>query len=104
MGGLHKHMKITSVTFFIGCLAIAGIPGFSGFFSKDEILAGAFAHSPVVYSLALFAALMTAYYMFRSKADVCRVRACAHLHVCIVDYSAALAAAAWQHVESTARL
>jgi NADH-quinone oxidoreductase subunit L len=65
MGGLHKHMKITSVTFFIGCLAIAGIPGFSGFFSKDEILAGAFAHSPVVYSLALFAALMTAYYMFR---------------------------------------
>ncbi len=65
MGGLHSHMKITSITFFIGCLAIAGIPGFSGFFSKDEILAGAFAHSPIVYSLALFAALMTAYYMFR---------------------------------------
>ena len=65
MGGLHKHMKITSVTFFIGCLAIAGIPGFSGFFSKDEILAGTFAHSPVLYGIALFAALLTAFYMFR---------------------------------------
>jgi NADH-quinone oxidoreductase subunit L len=65
MGGLHKHMKTTSVTFFIGCLAIAGIPGLSGFFSKDEILAGAFAHNPVIYALALFTALMTAFYMFR---------------------------------------
>ena len=65
MGGLHKHMKITSVTFFIGCLAIAGIPGFSGFFSKDEILAGAFEHNQIVYGLTLFAALLTAFYMFR---------------------------------------
>jgi NADH-quinone oxidoreductase subunit L len=65
MGGLHKHMKITSITFFIGCLAIAGIPGFSGFFSKDEILAGAYAHGPIWFGLALFAALMTAFYMFR---------------------------------------
>ena len=65
MGGLHKHMKITSITFFIGCLAISGIPGLSGFFSKDEILAGAFNHSVVLYSLALFASLLTAYYMFR---------------------------------------
>lgn len=65
MGGLHKHMKITSFTFLIGCIAIAGIPGFSGFFSKDEILAGAFAHNPYIYALALFAALLTAFYMFR---------------------------------------
>jgi len=65
MGGLHKKMKITSVTFLIGCLAIAGIPGFSGFFSKDEILAGTFAHSPLLYGIALFAALLTAFYMFR---------------------------------------
>jgi NADH-quinone oxidoreductase subunit L len=65
MGGLHKHMKITSITFLIGCLAIAGIPGFSGFFSKDEILAGTFAHSPVLYGITLFAALLTAFYMFR---------------------------------------
>lgn len=65
MGGLHSKMKITSITFFIGCLAIAGIPGFSGFFSKDEILAGTFAHARWMYALALFAALMTAFYMFR---------------------------------------
>ena len=65
MGGLHKHMKITSITFLIGCLAISGIPGFSGFFSKDEILAGAYGHGPLLYALALFAALLTAFYMFR---------------------------------------
>ena len=65
MGGLHKHMKVTSITFLIGCLAISGIPGFSGFFSKDEILAGAFGHGPLLYGIALFAALLTAFYMFR---------------------------------------
>jgi NADH-quinone oxidoreductase subunit L len=65
MGGLHKHMKITSITFLIGCLAISGIPGFSGFFSKDEILAGAFGYNTIVYAVALFTALMTAFYMFR---------------------------------------
>lgn len=65
MGGLHKHMKITSITFFIGCLAISGIPGLSGFFSKDEILASAYGHNKVIYGLALFAALLTAFYMFR---------------------------------------
>jgi NADH-quinone oxidoreductase subunit L len=65
MGGLGKHMRITQATFFIGCLAIAGIPGLSGFFSKDEILAATFAHSPLLYALALIAAMMTAFYMFR---------------------------------------
>ena len=65
MGGLHKHMKITSFTFLIGCLAIAGIPGFSGFFSKDEILASVYATNPVVYAVVLVAALLTAFYMFR---------------------------------------
>lgn len=65
MGGLHKHMKVTSLTFLIGCLAISGIPGFSGFFSKDEILAGAFGHGTVLYAIALFTALLTAFYMFR---------------------------------------
>lgn len=65
MGGLHKHMKITSITFLIGCLAIAGIPGFSGFFSKDEILAGAYGHGTLLYGIALFTALLTAFYMFR---------------------------------------
>ncbi|MEZ5017629.1 MAG: NADH-quinone oxidoreductase subunit L [Flavipsychrobacter sp.] len=65
MGGLNKHMRITGSTFLIGCLAISGIPGFSGFFSKDEILASVYAHSPVMYYLTLGAALMTAFYMFR---------------------------------------
>ena len=65
MGGLSKYMKITHITFLIGCLAISGIPGFSGFFSKDEILVSAFGHSPVLYVIALFTALLTAFYMFR---------------------------------------
>jgi len=65
MGGLGKKMRITQITFLIGCLAIAGIPGFSGFFSKDEILTAAFAHNPVLYYGGLLAALMTAFYMFR---------------------------------------
>lgn len=65
MGGLSKHMRITYLTFFIGCIAIAGIPPFSGFFSKDEILAGAFAKNPVYYIIGLGGALLTAFYMFR---------------------------------------
>ncbi len=65
MGGLSKHMRITYVTFFIGCIAIAGIPPFAGFFSKDEILAGAFAQNPILYIIGLAGALLTAFYMFR---------------------------------------
>jgi len=65
MGGLSKHMRITYITFFIGCIAIAGIPPFSGFFSKDEILNGAFAKNPVFYLIGLAGALLTAFYMFR---------------------------------------
>lgn len=65
MGGLGKHMRVTQATFLIGCLAISGIPGLSGFFSKDEILAGVFAHSTVLYALGIIAAMMTAFYMFR---------------------------------------
>jgi len=65
MGGLSKYMKTTNWTFLVGCLAIAGIPGLSGFFSKDEILAGAFARSPIVYAIGLGTALLTAFYMFR---------------------------------------
>jgi NADH-quinone oxidoreductase subunit L len=72
MGGLKKYMSITNITFLIGCLAIAGIPGLSGFFSKDEILAGAFAKSPVIYGIGLFTALLTAFYMFRLYATTFR--------------------------------
>jgi NADH-quinone oxidoreductase subunit L len=65
MGGLGKKMKITYFTFLIGCIAIAGIPPLSGFFSNDAILMSAFAHNKLFFGLALFAALLTAYYMFR---------------------------------------
>jgi NADH-quinone oxidoreductase subunit L len=65
MGGLHKYMKITSWTFLIACLAIAGIWPFSGFFSKDEILAAAFHHQPVIFWILWIVAGLTAFYMFR---------------------------------------
>lgn len=68
MGGLKRYMPVTHKTFLVACLAIAGIPGFSGFFSKDEILWKAFT-SPVggifIYVIALITAFMTAFYMFR---------------------------------------
>jgi len=65
MGGLKKYMSITHLTFLLGCLAIAGMPPFSGFFSKDEILAGAFAKNPVLWIVGVLTAFMTAFYMFR---------------------------------------
>lgn len=65
MGGLAGKLKITYVTFFIGCLAIAGIPPLSGFFSKDAILLSVFVHNPIQYGIAVFTALLTAFYMFR---------------------------------------
>jgi NADH-quinone oxidoreductase subunit L len=65
MGGLKKYMSITHITFLLGCLAIAGMPPFSGFFSKDEILAAAFANNPVFWGIGVLGALMTAFYMFR---------------------------------------
>jgi len=65
MGGLSKKLKITFFTFTIGCIAIAGIPPFSGFFSKDAILLSVFQKNPVLYGIALFTALLTAFYMFR---------------------------------------
>ncbi len=65
MGGLGRKMRITYITFFIACLAIAGIPPFAGFFSKDEILAAAYAANPLLYVIGLGGALLTAFYMFR---------------------------------------
>ena len=65
MGGLRKYMKITHITFLIFCLAIAGIPPFSGFFSKDEILAAAFERNKLVWITMCFTAGLTAFYMFR---------------------------------------
>jgi NADH-quinone oxidoreductase subunit L len=65
MGGLRKYMPITHITFLIACLAIAGIPPFSGFFSKDEILAACFEFNPVMGWIMAVIAGMTAFYMFR---------------------------------------
>jgi NADH-quinone oxidoreductase subunit L len=65
MGGLARRLPVTHITFLIACIAIAGIPPFSGFFSKDEILAAAYAKSPIYYWVGAFTALLTAFYMFR---------------------------------------
>jgi NADH-quinone oxidoreductase subunit L len=65
MGGLKKKLPITHITFLLGCIAISGIPPFSGFFSKDEILAAAFTHNKIYWVLGVAGAAMTAFYMFR---------------------------------------
>ena len=65
MGGLRKYMPICNIAFLIGCLAIAGIPPFAGFFSKDEILVAAFLNSPIWGIWMMLVAGMTAFYMFR---------------------------------------
>ena len=65
MGGLKKYLPITHITFLLACLAISGIPPFSGFFSKDEILAAAFEKNPVYWGIGVATAAMTAFYMFR---------------------------------------
>jgi NADH-quinone oxidoreductase subunit L len=65
MGGLRKLMPITHIAFLIACLAIAGIPPFAGFFSKEEILTAAFHENKIIYGIALFTAALTSFYMFR---------------------------------------
>ncbi|MEO6902123.1 MAG: NADH-quinone oxidoreductase subunit L [Bacteroidia bacterium] len=65
MGGLKKYIPITHLTFLIGTLAIVGFPGFSGFFSKDEILAHAFEKSPFLWFIGVVTAGLTTFYMFR---------------------------------------
>jgi NADH-quinone oxidoreductase subunit L len=65
MGGLRKYMPKTHATMFVATLAIAGVPPLAGFFSKDEILANAFAWSPVIWILGVITAGLTAFYMFR---------------------------------------
>ena len=65
MGGLRKYMPVTHITYLIACLAIAGIPPFSGFFSKDEILAAAFEKSAFWGVWMSLVAGLTAFYMFR---------------------------------------
>jgi NADH-quinone oxidoreductase subunit L len=65
MGGLKRLMPLTHLTFLIACLAIAGIPPFAGFFSKEEILMTAWQHNTWIYYAALITSGITAFYMFR---------------------------------------
>lgn len=65
MGGLRKTLPVTFFVFLMATIAISGIPPFSGFFSKDEILVHAFAHNKLIWALGLFTSLLTAFYMFR---------------------------------------
>jgi NADH-quinone oxidoreductase subunit L len=67
MGGLRKHLPVTYWTFLVGTLAIAGVPLFAGFFSKDQILGAAAGHGNwVLYTMGLLTAALTACYMFRA--------------------------------------
>ena len=68
MGGLKMYMPVTFVTMLVGTLAIAGIPPFAGFFSKDEILFQTFLHNRALWVVAVVTAGMTAFYMFRLMA------------------------------------
>ena len=65
MGGLKGKIKITYLTMLIGTIAISGIPPFSGFFSKDEILAHTYEHSKLLWVLGMMTSMLTAFYMFR---------------------------------------
>src|SRR4051812_1803725 len=65
MGGLAGRLKVTFGTFLVGTLALIGCPPFSGFFSKDIILALAYEKNPAIFGLALFTAFLTAFYMLR---------------------------------------
>nr|WP_121201904.1 NADH-quinone oxidoreductase subunit L [Mucilaginibacter gracilis] len=65
MGGLRKKLPITFLVMMIGTLAISGIPPFAGFFSKDEILAHAYEHNPIIWVVGVLTAMCTSFYMFR---------------------------------------
>jgi NADH-quinone oxidoreductase subunit L len=65
MGGLRKHLPVTFLTFLIATIAISGIPPFSGFFSKDEILMHVYEHNKLMWALGVLGSLMTSFYMFR---------------------------------------
>jgi NADH-quinone oxidoreductase subunit L len=65
MGGLRKYLPVAHITFLIACLAIAGVPPFAGFFSKEEILLAAYNSNPTIYYIAIVTSGLTAFYMFR---------------------------------------
>lgn len=80
MGGLRKLMPVTHLTFGIACLAIAGIPPFAGFFSKEEILMTAWENNKIIYYLGLITSGITAFYMFRLYFSIFWNKAAAHDH------------------------
>lgn len=65
MGGLRKRLPVTHIAFLLAALSISGFPFLSGFFSKEAILAAAWVHHPVLYTVALITSGLTAFYMFR---------------------------------------
>src|SRR5664279_703628 len=65
MGGLRKYLPVTHITFLIACFAIAGIPPFAGFFSKEEILLATYQQNTTIYWVALITSGLTAFYIFR---------------------------------------
>jgi len=80
MGGLRKYMPITNITFLIACLAIAGVPPFAGFFSKEGILHAAFESNQMIYYIALITSGITAFYMFRLYYSIFWNKKEVHLH------------------------
>jgi NADH-quinone oxidoreductase subunit L len=80
MGGLYKHMRITAITLFCASLAISGVPGTSGFFSKDAILVAAYEHAPWMYWVGVLTAGMTAFYVFRAWFLAFTGEYCGHAH------------------------
>jgi NADH-quinone oxidoreductase subunit L len=65
MGGLKKALPVTFITMLLGTIAISGVPGFSGFFSKDEMLAHTYEYSPAIWLVGSVTSILTAFYMFR---------------------------------------
>ena len=80
MGALRKYLPVTHLTFLIGCLAIAGVPPFAGFFSKESILHAAYATHPDIFYLALITSGLTAFYMFRLYFSIFWGQKEIHLH------------------------
>lgn len=80
MGGLRKYLPIAHISFLIACLAIAGVPPFAGFFSKEGILHAAYETHPAIYFIGIFTSGLTAFYMFRLYFSIFWNKADAHLH------------------------
>lgn len=81
MGGLRKYMPVTNIAFLVACLAIAGIPPFAGFFSKEEILLASYNKDMLVYIVALLTSGLTAFYMFRLYFSIFFRKAAPDIHV-----------------------